>query len=260
MDEGHKLKGPQISPGGTRGIGPDSPVQKALYWIQEFFSDPPRPDIDTDSANSNGALIGVHLLHLIKGCGLLNGTGDHSAAVNLLRAMEDTLDCFAAVTLVSGAAEEWANDKLKASEAAKQWTEVPLDIFDASTSLPEYRKYLRGAFNKYSHCSRELCNWNLYFSPHLKNMETGKLRGTIKLNILPHIIDNNGHSIDAFVTAHLLEFMAILKKAYSKALSVRLASLEDLNIFEEAIVEIMEKHNTHHCQEVRVPPELARLE
>lgn len=253
------MKGPGISASGTKGIGPSSPVQKACYWIQDFFSDPPRPDIGSDAAHSNASLIGIHLLHIIRGCGLLNGTGYHSAAVTLLRPMEDALDCFAAVLLVDGAAETWANDKLKASDAAKKWTKLPTDMFHPSVSLPEYRKYLRGAFNKYSHCSRELCNWNLFFVPRSKDTNTGGTIGTLELNTTPHIIDSNGHSIDAFVTAHLIEFIAVIKKGYSKELSDKGDSLSLLLSYEKGIVDIMEKHNAHHCQEVRVPPEISRL-
>lgn len=89
------------------GAPPDSPVQKAFKWLAAFFSNYPNPDIGTDRARDCGALVALHMLHLFKGCGLLNGNGFHSSAVGLLRAMEDALDCFAAIILVVGRAEDW---------------------------------------------------------------------------------------------------------------------------------------------------------
>jgi len=77
-------------------------------------------------------------------------------------------------------------------------------------ALSEYRNSLRTNLHKYSHCSRELCNWNLYFKPMSTDPVTGKELGPIEINTTPYIIDRNGHAIDAYETAHLLEFIYIL--------------------------------------------------
>ena len=82
---------PELSGPGAKAIGPSSPVVQALGWIREFLSAEPHPDIGSDAAKSSGILAGTHLLHLITGCGLLNGQGHHSAAVVLLRPLEDAL-------------------------------------------------------------------------------------------------------------------------------------------------------------------------
>src|SRR5271165_3694184 len=200
---------PSISASGTMGYGSRSPVQQALNWVERFFAQTPRPDIDTDRAQANGSLIATHLLHLIRGCGLLNGTGFHSAAVCLLRPMEDALDCFAAVTMVRDAAQQWDSGQMKASDAAKEWTPLATDMLHSELPLPDYRKYLRRDFNIYSHCSQQLCNWNFFFNPQTRDALTGKVQGTLVLNTQAEIIDSNGHAIDAFETAHLLEFVEV---------------------------------------------------
>ena len=232
----------------------------AIEWIASFVASVPGTDIGGESS-SDSALIANHLLHLIRGCGLLNGSGFHSAAVALLRPMEGALDCFAAVSQVEGAAAEWKLGNLRPSDAAKKWTSCGLaDNFKPlDTSLPEYRKRLRGQFNPYSHCSRELCLWDLYFNPKSRQAASGAVRGTLDLNTKPLVIDSNGHSVDAFLTAHLLEFIELIRFAYASHLRTRKAELANLSILEAQITIIMEKHNEHRCQEVRVPPEVRRL-
>jgi len=251
---------PNTSPPGTKGYGPESPVQQALTWTERFFAQYPRPDLDSDRAQADGALIGVHLLHLLRGCGLLNGTGFHSAAVSLLRSLEDALDCFAAVTLVRGAAEEWETGLMKPSDAAKKWTSFVDDMTPIGMPLPEYRKYLRRDFNTYSHCSCALCEWNLFFNPRARNERTRKLQGTLELNVSGRIIDSNAHAVDAFETAHILEFLAIIRRAYSKLFATKDVFFLSLDTIEPGVDEIMQKHNEHKCQEVRRPPEIARLD
>jgi hypothetical protein len=250
----------RLSIPGAKAIGPQSPVVQALDWIATFFADTPSPDIGAES-QYDSALIANHLLHLIRGCGLLNGSGFHSAAIALLRPMEDALDCFAAVGLVEGAAAAWKQGNLKPSDAAKKWTGSgaaekfrPLD-----TTLPEYRQRLRGQFNPYSHCSRELCLWDLFFNPTARDGTTGSVKGTLDLNTRPLVIDSNGHSIDAFLTAHLLEFIELIKLAYASLLRARGRELARLSMLQTQITSIMERHNEHRCHEVRIPPEIARL-
>jgi len=232
----------------------------ALEWIATFFAQTPPTDLGAESA-SDSALIANHLLHLIRGCGLLNGTGFHSAAVSLLRPMEDALDCFAAVSLVVGAASLWRRGQLKPSDAAKKWTSgnIADNFTPLGVSLPEYRKGLRGQFNPYSHCSPELCRWDLYFRPTARNEASGNVTGTLELNARPLVIDSNAHSIDAFLTAHLLEFLQLIRLAYAGYLSTRGPDLARLSALEAQITDIMERHSEHGCQEVRIPPEVARL-
>ena len=250
---------PELSLTGAKAVGPSSPVQQTLRLLRDFLSSEPTPDIATASSKSNGLLVGNHLLHLIDACGLLNGSGLHSAAVVLLRPLEDALDCFAALTLVKGAAERWSEREIKPSEAAKLWTVAAGDIFSpANSTLPEYRKTLRGQFAHYMHCSYDLCLWDLYFSPRVRDPETGHLSGTYELNQPGQVIDLNAHAIDAHLIAHLLEFLTILKRAYSLALGQEPGRSRELDRLEIEIVHIMEWHNEHKCQNVLVPPEWRR--
>jgi hypothetical protein len=227
--------------------------------IRNFLSVEPSPDIATPSSKSCGLLVGNHLLHLTNACGLLNGSGHHSAAVTLLRPLEDALDCFAAVTMVKGAAERWSSRNLKPSDAAKLWTEAAGDTFSpVNTTLAEYRKTLRGQFAHYMHCSYDLCLWDLFFSPRARDPETGGLSGIYELNQDRSVIDSNAHAIDAHLTAHHLEFMAVLERAYSRELGQEPQRVRELSRLESEIVQIMERHNEHKCQDVLVPPEWRR--
>ncbi len=245
---------------GTRGYGDDSPVIRTFQWLRRFLDSSPKTNLSTESANSNALLLANHLLHLLEGCGLLNGTGYHSAAVTLFRPMEDALDTFAAVALVKGCAEQWEGGKLKASDAAKAWITTHGDMFVCrDNTIAEYRKVLRSTFNDYSHCSRQVCLWNLYFNVKKEDSSTGKLSGTLDLNTQPLIIDRNGHAIDAFETAHLLEFLELLRKAYSEYLT-QYHGTEELELLLEQTQQVMEQHDSHRCQEVRIPPEIARLD
>jgi len=134
------------------------------------------------------------------------------------------------------------------------------DMMPQQVPLPEYRKYLRRDFNLYSHCSNQLCTWNLFFNPRARDGQTGRLQGTLDLNIQGRIINCNAHAIDAFETAHILEFIELIRRAYSRLLASKKELLEELDDIEAGIARIMEKHNAHRCQEVRRPPEVARLE
>ena len=258
MTNTDKLR-PDLSLPGAKAAGPSSPIQQSLALVRNFLALEPTPDIATPSSKSSGLLVGNHLLHLIGACGLLNLSGLHSAAVTLLRPLEDALDCFAAVTMVKGAAERWSQRQLKPSDAAKMWTEIVGETFSPGNStLAEYRKTLRGQFAHYMHCSYDLCLWDLFFSPSARDPETVQLSGSYELNQGPHMIDSNAHAIDAHLTAHHLECVAILKRAYSQELARASAPLQELVQVEGEIVKIMERHNEHKCQNVSVPPEWRR--
>jgi hypothetical protein len=71
---------PELSLPGAKAVGPSSPVQQALALVRTFLSSEPTPDIATPDSKSSGLLVGNHLLHLMSACGLLNGSGLHSAA------------------------------------------------------------------------------------------------------------------------------------------------------------------------------------
>lgn len=251
-----KMK-PKISKPWSQAIGPSSPVQQAISWLIHFFKNSPTPDLNTSIIKSNGALLATHLLHLLNGCGFLNGAGLHSSAVSMLRSLEDALDCFGAVVFVNGAAEKWANRTLKASEAAKLWTPLVQEISIEGISLSDYRKKIRSLFNDYSHCSYDLCLWNLFFCP--KDNRNGKTTGTLELNLPASVINQNGHSIDAHLTAHLLEFMLLVKKAYSREFNKNKEDIKSFDNFMLQIIEIMEKHNKHDCQNVSSAPEIRMI-
>lgn len=258
MNIEHSSK-PELSLPGSLAIGSSSPVQKSIRLIYKFFNTQPTPNLNADAAKRTGLLAANHLLTLADACGLLNGSGMHSAAVVLLRSLEDALDIFCAVTSVPHAAERWELDNLKPSEAAKLWVEhLGNPTISTGQTLTDYRKRLRHAFNKYSHASYELCLWDLYFQPQKAEKNKG-LTGTIEINSYPrHVINTNGHSIDAHLTAHLLEFIDATNTAYSSALK-NFPDAKNLVALLDEIHVIMQKHNLHGCQDVQTPAELRKL-
>ncbi len=251
---------PDVSLPGMIGAPASSPVQRALEWLQMFFAAHPRPDINSDRSAKCGMLIAAHLLHLVRGCGMLNAHGFHSCAVSMLRLMEDALDCFAAVTLVRGSTEKWETGRLKASDAAKEWTNSVDWKTPEGISLPDYRKFLRRDFNTFSHCTNELCLWNLRFIPKTIMTDTGITTGTLEPNWGNWVINKNAHSIDAFETAHIFEFIKIIKLAYSSHISLNEKKCKELESFLPDLEKLMIQHNEHHCQEVREPPEIKWLD
>jgi hypothetical protein len=251
---------PRLSLPGSKAVGPSSPIVQSLALVRELLASEPEPDIGTPSARSAGLLVGNHLLQLIRACGLLNGSGLHSAAVTLFRPLEDALDCFAAVTLVTGAAERWSARDLKPSDAAKLWTGVaPAAMTPTAGTLGDYRKVLRGQFAHYMHCSYDLCLWDLHFSPQDRDPETDSVSGTVQLNSQALVIDANAHAIDAHLTAHLLEFVAVVQHAYRLALERTPSRAAELVQLIPQVTEIMERHDEHKCQNVLAPPEWRRV-
>jgi hypothetical protein len=250
-----------LSRPGENVIGPFSPINRSIDWLDEFFASNPTPDLGTDASRSCGLLAANHLLQLLKACMLLNVSGMHSSAVVLLRSLEDVLDCFAAVTLVPGAAEDWTARTLKPSEAAKRWTALRDDEFTArgeSTTLAAYRKSARSTFNMYAHCTYDLCTWDLYQEP-VPDSESDRHMVTIELNRAGLVIDSNAHAIDAHLTAHLLEFMGIVPKAYHRRLHRSKGALSRLRELTSHVETVMKRHDSHGCQDVRTPPEVRGL-
>jgi hypothetical protein len=247
---------PAVSTPGALAIGPSSPVQRALALVRAFLATDPEPDLASSATKSCGLLAGNYLLKLLDACGLLNGQGLHSAAVTMLRPLEDALDCFAAVTIVEGAAERWAARNLRPSDAAKAWTAmVPAEMSPTNSTLADYRKTLRGQYAHYTHCSYDLCLWDLFFYPQSRDPHTGYPLGSYELNRDRRVINSNAHAIDAHLTAHLLELLLIVNFAYGRALRRQPKLMQELSQQREEAVAIMERHNQHGCQNVLAPPE-----
>lgn len=250
---------PDLSLPGAEVIGPSSPFPQALGLVEAFFGEEPEPVIATPSSKACGLLAGHHLCQLIGACGLLNVNGLHSSAVVLLRPLDDALDCFAAVTLVPGAAERWTSRDLKPSNAAKLWTAVAGDLFTSNgLSLPEYRRALREQFAHYMHCSYDLCLWDLFLEPLGEDPDTGRITGAYELNRQGKVINRNAHALDAHLTAHFLEFMTILRRAYVTEFDRRPELQAELDRLKKELVAIMERHAEHGCQNVLAPPEWQR--
>lgn len=72
------------------------------------------------------------------------------------------------------------------------------------------------------------------------------------------MIDFNSHSIDVFLTAHILEFLDQIKRADHNFHNSRMTVLRQFETI-EGVLEIMESHAQHKCLEVRIPPEITRL-
>jgi len=193
----------------TEDFGLSVAVDGALLWLRRFLFHSPAPRVPNANAATSAHMVGTHLLHLLDGCRCLNSQGYHSVA--LLRSLEDALDCFVALCTVEGAAERWLKDRLKASDAARDWVSVHgeslqyvvADAVEAPATLSEYRRRLRAQFNEYSHCSHNLCAWNLFFSRLRWDGATGALLGLLELNLRPIPIPLNAHAIDVHLAAHL---------------------------------------------------------
>ncbi len=258
MKKTHTNK-PDLSQQGELVIGPTSPIQKSLKILHIFFGTQPDTNLASAASKRTSLLIANHLFSLIEACGLLNGSGMHSSAVVLLRSLEDALDVFSAVSSVPGAAERWEKHDLKPSDAAKLWVKFCGNPTVANgKTLSDYRKELRGSFNKYSHASYELCLWNLYFKPNATALSDQGVTGTIEINCPRRVINSNGHSIDAHLTAHHLEFIEAIKFSYSVALN-KFSNAKELELLEKEIDTIMQRHASHGCQNVQEPAELRKL-
>lgn len=244
---------------GVGHVGSSSPVLQSLNLLRRFFAAYPEPDLGKEPETWCGALTANHLIQLVEAAGLLNVSGRHSAAMVLIRSLEDSLDCFTAITLVTGVAQGWIDGRMKPSDAAKKWTSALAgQLSDADRmKLEAYRKSARGQFAKYSHCTYELCGWDVYWksAPHPVTGETG---GIPFINHEGLVISSNAHAIDAHLTAHLLEFMDAVRRAYSKHLHDRPNDSELLDSLHSQIVKIMEEHSLHLCQNILTPAELRR--
>ena len=71
---------------------------------------------------------------------------------------------------------------MKPSKAAKMWTEIAGDTFKPVNTTLGIPKALRGQFDHYMHCSYDLCLWDLFFSPRVRDPQTGALSGSYEIN------------------------------------------------------------------------------
>lgn len=237
-------------------IGPSSPIRRCLSAVEEIIRQTQIPKAGTAASRSAAAILATHALHCMRGAGMLNGAGHHSAAAALFRPIEDAIDCFAAVSLIEGAAERWQDGKLKASDAAKLWVATTSESFehDVAHSLDDYRRRIRAQFNDYSHCHPRLAEWNLYLRPVAEPAGT-----TLELNF-GSVIDTCAHRIDAHISASVWEFVDLLSAAFRSNETPQpgehWAALDQLKPEFQAI---LDRHRSHGCFDVLISPEISQL-
>ena len=235
-------------------IGNRSPVQQAIKLCRKLLKDKPETIGGTIESKSAAALILTHLLGLMESAGMVNCRGWHSSAITLLRATEDALDCFAAVGSSHEATLEWQNGKLKASEAAKIWTEGY--FIDKHESMAEYRKMIRTALNKYSHCTTEQANWNIY----LESIGDGHC--TMELNTESMVININSYYIDRYLCIHYYEMINVILDVYRDYLKRHTSLKNHLEKAKDEIMTVVEdflKFINEEKLDISVAPELLRI-
>lgn len=236
-------------------IGENSPVQQAMKRLRLFAKEKPMPNANTIQSRSTSALILTHILGLCDSVGLINCRGYHSAAITMLRSIEDATDCFAAVSQNDSAAREWSENRLKSSDAAKMWTDV-VNLTDDGLKIGEYRKTIRKALNNYSHCTPEQTHWNIYLET------TGENKCTTELNTQPLVINLNAYYIDRYLCVHLYELMEIIFIMFSKHFEAHFDLKEQFQEFQTEINKIVEeflKFIDSEKIDVSIAPEIARL-
>jgi len=236
-------------------VGNSSPVQQAIKLVWEIFAVSPMPNNQSEKSRLTAKTIMLHMLGTMNSIGMINAAGYHSAAITLLRSIEDALDCFCSVSQDESIAEKWENGELKASDAAKKWTEGKQT--DDSISMDEYRKNIRHAFNQYSHCTPKQTNWNLY------RQSISNSQCKLMLNYQHAVIRRNGYFIDRYLCIHLHELIDVFKVYYSKYLidNAEIAKeLEELDLkIEEIIISFLADLGTDKLY-MDTPPELIGIE
>ncbi len=233
----------------------------ALDIIRRIISQSPYPEVQTEIARRCAEAIGLHLIMLILTASDANLRGRHSCALALFRGMEDALDCFAAVSLIPGAAEKWARGKFRASDAARLWEDKLGDIvLPTGEKAIEYRKTLRSYFNNFAHCSPYLTDWNIY--PELDSREIlaphKNLKAELRLNHEMKILEQNALRIGAFLAAHTLEFISVVEMAYKKFLTRNPDLKGELSGIRRRLTDLFEKEFGAVNLEDR-PPELKQV-
>lgn len=235
-------------------IGNRSPVQQAIKLCWQLLKDKPETIGKTIESKSAAALILTHLLGLVQSVGMINCIGWHSSAITLLRATEDALDCFAAVGSSHEAALKWQNGNLKASDAAKVWTDG--HFINKHESVADYRKMVRTALNQYSHCTPEQANWNIYLE------SIGDGRCTAELNTESMVININAYYIDQYLCIHLYEMISVVLDVYSDYLKIHMdlkkqieKAKDEISIVVEGFLRFVNKEKLN----ISVAPELLRI-
>jgi len=230
----------------------------SLDIIKRIISQSPYPEVQTEIARQCAEAIGLHLIMLILTASDANLRGRHSCALALFRGMEDALDCFAAVSLIPGAAEKWARGKLRASDAARLWEDKFGDfVLPTGEKAIGYRKTLRSYFNNFAHCSPYLTDWNIY--PEFDSREVlaphKNLKAKLRLNHEMKILEQNALRIGAFLAAHTLEFISVVKMAYKSFLTQNPDLKQELTLRRDELEDLLRKHfGAVYLEEM--PPEL----
>jgi len=233
---------------------------RLLAAIGRIISQGPKPEVETEIASACAEAIGLHLTMLILTASDANLSGRHSCALALFRAMEDALDCFAAVSLVPDAAEKWAKGRLKASKAASLWEHRLGDtVLPSGEKAIEYRKGLRTYFNGFAHCSPYLTDWNMY--PEFDTRElvepARELTARFRVNHHQDILDQNALRIGAYLAAHAIEFAAVVEMAYGRFLLHNPDLKRELRQSKNDLEKVLEKEfGAVYLEEM--PPQLKR--
>lgn len=236
-------------------IGNRSPVQQTIKLCWQLLKDKPETIGGTIESKSAAALILTHLLGLMESAGMVNCRGWHSSAITLLRATEDALDCFAAVGSSHEATLKWQNGKLKASDAAKAWTDG--HFTNKHESMAGYRKMIRTALNQYSHCTPEQANWNIYLE------SIGDSLCTMELNTESMVINMNAYYIDRYLCIHLYEVINVILDVYGDYLKSHMDLKKQIEKATDEIVIVIEdflKFINEEKLDISVAPELLRIE
>ena len=189
-------------------VGESSPVQKAIKMIWEIFANHPLPNNKSIASQSAAEQIVLHLLGTMNSIGMINAAGYHSAAVTLMRSIEDALDCLFAVVQSDINANKWLNGELKASQAARTWTADK--VVDQSIPLGDYRKNQTWTKQKSTATVLRIRQAGIFIE---KSDEEGTYR--LELNYQHAVISKNGYYIDRYLCIHLYELMDSLPLYYS---------------------------------------------
>lgn len=221
----------RLQPPYSDTVGKISPIQQAASLLWNMFRDEPFSNNHAEDSRTASSAIMLHMLGILNSVGMINGAGYHSSSITMLRAMEDALDCFAAVAASEVMAIKWYSGELKASEAAKYWTEGK--TIDESTPLGEYRKLIRNGLNHYSHCTPEQTKWNLY------RHQVSDNTFVLKLNFNKAIITINAYYIDRYLCVHLCDIIDIVLSSFSDFLSKDVDAQKTLVTLREACEKIV---------------------
>jgi hypothetical protein len=208
----------------------------SLDALTRIIDKRPKPQIDTEVAQFSAYAIANHLLLLVMTVADANVAGRHSAAMSLFHNVEDALDCFGAVSLITGAAERWANGDLKANQAAILY-EGRLGAIRLSSgeTVIDYRRRLRSHFHQYEHCAPNLIDWDLY--PYFRSEDIKKLfnneidcdiRSEIKVNPGDRLLSQNANRIGDYLTAYMLEFSRLVELGYENFLEANIKLKNEL--------------------------------